>query len=177
MKLFKVLLLGLCLFTAPAFAALPPLSEVEFVLDNSGPGASVRLGTQLADKTLHALRAQYSFAASGGAKSAISLLDVDGKPAIVPANAIVTDCMIDVVTAPTATAAAAVSFGLASAADLKVLQVATSTYASGRVACIPVGSAATSIKVTSDTTATMTIATFPLTAGKLNLWLWYVVSQ
>lgn len=176
MKLFKVLL-GFCLLTLPAYAALPPLSEVEFVLNNSGQGAQVQLGTQIAAKKLHALRAQYDFATLGGAKQAHSLLDVDGKAAVLPDNAIVVDCMVDVITAPDSTAAAAISFGLASAADVRELQVATNTYASGRVACVPVGSAATSIKVTSDTTPTMTIATFPLTAGKLNLWLWYVVSE
>ena len=176
MKLLSYIL-GLVLLTATANAAYPPLSEVEFVLNNSAAGASLQLGTQIASKKLHALRAQYDFSVSGGAKSTISLLDLDGKAAVLPANAIVKDCLVDVITAPSSTAAAAISFGLASTADVRELQVATSVYASGQVACIPVGTAATGIKVTSDTTPTITIATYPLTAGKLNLWLWYVVSE
>lgn len=135
-----------------------------------------KLGDKLIKETVHTLKLQYSFAVQGGAIGAINLVGEDGKAAKLPKGAIVRDCLIDVVTAPTSGGAATIAFGTGQAAnDLKAATAIASI--TGLVACVPVGTAATAIKLTLDRTPTITVAAFALTAGKFYVHIEYLMSS
>lgn len=172
------------LFLAPmlASAAFKTPAEVKFLM-NQGYGSAAQLGTHVTDKKVHILKAQWDYSQVGGASGSISLRDVDNKAAVLPDNAIITDCIIDVITAPTSSGGApgptvALSTGQ-SAGDLKAA-AAYSGY-TGLMACIPVGTAATSIKLTANRTPTITIttgsitATHSLTGGKIDVLIQYLL--
>lgn len=184
----------LMLNTAVALGAYPNPVDVKFELDNSPVGARVALGTQVTDKKVHILRAQYDRANTLATTGSIELLDLDGKPAKLPINSIVTDCLIDVKTAPVLDSSVtniapyfAFSTGVDGVKDLKADVPASAL--SGLVACIPVGTAATGIRITTESTPIMTITsashappystTTPsvLTAGKINVLIQYILSQ
>lgn len=179
MKTFLTLLLALV--PVLSFAAFKTPAETRFLM-NQGYGSTVQLGSQLIDKKVHTLKAQYDFANLGGTSGSKNLLDVDGKAAKLPDNAIVVDCLIDVITAPTSTGVPTLAISTGeSAADIKAA-TALGSY-TGLVACIPVGSAATSIKMTAERTPTITVTTVSvnadgtLTAGKLNVLIQYLLSD
>lgn len=136
---------------------------------------SAPLGDRLIKETVHTLKLQYNFADQGGTIGAINLRGEDGKSARLPKGAIIRDCIIDVVTTPVgATATIAIGTGQA-ANDLKAA-LAVASY-TGLVACVPVGTAASAIKLTADRTPTMTVATAALTAGKFYVLVDYVLSS
>jgi hypothetical protein len=154
------------------------LLENEYNLNsNSSLGSlamsGAKLGTAI-ERESRALVAQYNFATLGGAIGSVSLLDVNGNAAVLPTGAVVTSVIIDTITAPTSGGAATIALTSNSAADLKAA-TAIASY-TGLIAGIPVGTAATSIKMTADRTVTATIATAALTAGKINVIINYVLS-
>lgn len=194
--LFSLLLM---LNSAMVFGAYPKPPEISFELDRSPYGQHVSLGTQLVNKKEHVLRAQWSQSASGSTTGSITLLDLDGKAAKLPVNSIVTDCLIHVVTPVTLSASHIASptpyfafrTGLDGSNDLKANTGAqTSAFsAAGLVACTPVGSAATSIRITTESTPVLVITsalhappystTTPsvATAGKINVLIKYILSE
>lgn len=178
-------LISLLIFLVPmlASAAYKTPADVRFLL-NQGYGSGVQLGDHLMDKSTHILNAEWDYSVAGGASGSISLRDADGKAAVLPDNAIVTNCIIDVVTAPTSGSSPGPTIALStgeSAGDLKAA-AARSTY-TGLMACIPVGSAATSIKLTAARTPVIvlttasTTTTHSLTAGKINVFLQYLLGE
>jgi hypothetical protein len=160
-----------------SFGAYPGPSETRDILDLSPPGSRVQLGTQLVDKTVHVLEAKYNVLVQGGTSGPIGLLDLDGKSAKLPNNSIVVDCLIAVTTAPTSTAAATIALGTgASTIDLKAA-TAVGSY-TGKVACIPVGSAATSILITTgETSVVATIGVGNLDAGFFKVFIHYIMNN
>ncbi len=176
--------LSLLLFSYSALGAFPGHNDIRDELDLSPVGARVQLGTQLQEKKKHMIRAQYDYAVQGGAVGVIELLDVDGKKAQIPGGAIITGCLLDVITAPNTPTANGTVLSFSSGivgGDLKAAAGFTSSYTpSGLKACIPVGTAATAIKygtVTQNYTPSMTISSVALTAGKINLWIEYILSR
>lgn len=176
----KFLVLLALLFPILGVAEVKVPADVRFVL-NQGYGAEAQLGTQVIDKKVQVLKAVYDFSVlSGSASTAYSLKDTDGKDAVIPANALIVDCMIDVITAPQSLSASltlAIGTGLTVPnTDLKAATVIGSY--TGRVACIPVGSAATAIKASSATTPKLSLGSQgDLTAGKINVLLQYILSE
>lgn len=194
MKTFLSLLL--LLNTANAFAAFPKPPEVRYELNNSPYGERVQLGTQIIDKTVHVLKAVWDNSVVGSTTGSISLLDRDGKAAKLPVGAVVIDCTIEVKTGITLDTSVtriapyfALSTGVDGVKDLKANVPAASLATAGLVACIPVGSAATSIRITTESTPILTITsathsppystTTPsvATAGKLNVLIQYILSE
>ncbi len=181
MKKFLGLILLVSALSTQIFAAsrVDTLAD-QFKLNQSSPGAmaEARLGDKLVNETVRTMRAYYSFAVQGGSSAAaITLKDVStGKAAVLPKGAIVRDCLIDVITQPTSGGSATVSLGTGlSTTDLKNgLAIASMT---GLVACVPVGTAATAIKMTSDGTVKATIGTADLTAGKFYVIIHYEMSS
>jgi hypothetical protein len=161
---------------APDAFALPRLSIVEKRLNlSANAGPSILLGTQLVSNKIQLLKCQYDFSKQGGVVGTISLKGPDGANCALPTKAIVNDVLIDVLTAPTgATATIAVGTGQATN-DIKAATAVASF--TGLMDGVPVGSAATSIKLTADRTPTMTIATANLTAGKFNVFIEYLLSE
>lgn len=138
--------------------------------------AKVRLGDVI-DCQKGVAKALYDFSVLGGAASTINLRDPDDstKTVTLPDNAVITTAYIDVLTAmASAGGAGTIALTANSAGDLKAAVDADTL--SGIVACIPVGSAATAIKLTAERTLSVTIGTEALTAGKFMLVVEYFVS-
>lgn len=183
----KKFLLLAALFASPAFAAFPSHEDVRAELNQSPVGARVQLGTQLQDKKIQVLVAKYDFSVDGGAVGIKNLKDVDGKKAVLPAGAIIKDCLLMVDT--TVTSAGTAYIGLSTGNkldDLRGSTVLASNFApSDQVkACDIVGTAASSVKLpgptdgyTSEYTPTMKIAGAALTGGKFRVFIQYLLSQ
>lgn len=179
-KLMLALLVGIALLATPASAdggkQVDLLADL-YNLDNSATAGPIsKLGAKVVRETSHVLKVYYDFSLVGGAVGTVALKDANGKQPYLPKGAIVRDCIIDTITALTSGGSATVALGTgASGADLK----AALGYASytGRVACIPVGTAATAIKLTSNVQPTATIAAAAVTAGKLAILINYDLSD
>lgn len=102
----------------------------------------------------------YDFALHGGAIGTIQL------PLVIPDNAIITECIVDVLTDPASGGAATIALGLNTTTDL----LAATAIAS--VTGIVVAKAqAAAFKLTAERNLQITIATAALTAGKLGVHL------
>lgn len=138
--------------------------------------AKHKLGDLVSWRVVKVARARYNFSTQGGAISTIPLLDEYGVQVVLPAKALVVGCYIDVQTAGTTSASGTIALSTGqAAADLKVATAAASY--TGIVACIPVGTAATAIKLTADSKMTATIATGAITAGKFDVLVEYIISD
>lgn len=177
----RFLLTILTLFTValPAYAGTLSQDQAAlFDLNRASPGAMAKhaLGTRIVDDQVRVLTATYDFAIQGGAPGTFNLLGpVTRKPVVIPKGAIITDCIIDVLTPGTTSASGTMALTAQSAADLKAA-LAAASY-TGRVACIPVGSAATAIKLTADRTLTYTIATGALSNGKWDVKVTFITGR
>lgn len=148
----------------------------QFELNQASPGAMAKhqLGTRTQSQRVLIAKAKYDFAVQGGAIGTVNLVGEDGKAVVLPNKAVVVDCLIDVLTQGATSASGTLALGTGQAGnDLKAATAAASY--TGRVACVPVGSAATVIKLTADRTMTATIATGALTAGKLWVYVYYIL--
>jgi hypothetical protein len=175
LKIF--ILLALSVFMAlPAFAAtLVTERAAQYELNKASPGAMAKwtLGTALISNRIHIAKAKYDFAVQGGAIGTGNLVGENGKPVVLPNKAVIVDCLIDVLTAGTTSASGTLALNSQGAGDLKAALAAASW--TGRLACIPVGTAATVIKLTADRTLQYTIATGALTAGKVWVYVYYIL--
>ncbi len=183
----KKYIIALCLATGllggAAYAlnnGLPQPSAVRDLLNYGGASGirSAQLGTQVVDKKVQVMKARYDYASVGGSTAAaINLKDVDGKDAVLPANAVVKNVLIDVLTVPaTAAGSHTISLGINTASDLGAALQYQSWF--GRLNGIPNGGASTMVKVTAAAPVTATIGTAPgLNAGKFNVFIEYYVSD
>ena len=134
----------------------------------------VKMGNQL-DSQKGSVKAIYDFAVSGGAVSTISLLDDDGVAVVLPDNAIITSVYVDIITAMVSTGGTGtIALNSEGAGDL--LAAVDADTLSGIAAGIPVGTAATAVKLTAERTLSVAIATAALTAGKFVAIVDYSVS-
>lgn len=127
------------------------------------------------DGNLRTARVEYDFAVDGGAIGSITLR---GQGAI-PDNAIIVDGLIDVITTFTsATDAATVALTANSAGDLKAavaISNGANPWDAGLKDLVPVSTAATSVKLTADRSLVMAIAGEALTAGKMVIFVNYML--
>lgn len=125
------------------------------------------------------LVAKFSFAKQGGAVGDISLLTDLNSPtsyAKLPANAVIKQVTIDILTAmASAGGGATVALKAQSAGDL--LAAVDADTLSGLVDGIPQGAAANMIKLTAERTLQATVAVEALTAGKFNVLVEYYISE
>lgn len=120
---------------------------------------------------LQCVAAQYDFAIMGGAISTIDLR------INLPKDAIILSGMIEVLTAPTSGGAAEISVGVNTVADLHAAAAISGApwSSTGRKVMIPdFATPADGVKVTADAALTMSISVAALTAGKFNVFLFYV---
>lgn len=153
-------------------------ADAKAILNNQmGSAASkVRLGNVL-DRQVGSAIGKYNFAVSGGAVGTISLLDDDGKALKLPAGAIITNVMIDVITSPTSGGSPTIAIGAAATNDL-LTATAIGSLTAGRYQGIPDwATVADQIKLSAEQTLDMTIATAALTAGRFNVHVQYVFSE
>lgn len=121
------------------------------------------------------VRATYSFVSNGGAAAA------HGLGQYLPDNAIIVDSLIDVVTTCTSandTGTMAISVeGANDIVSAIAINNGGNPWDSGLHAGVPVGTAATAIKLTAKREITATIAVQPFTAGKFHVFIWYVMGD
>lgn len=112
---------------------------------------------------------EYDFAVHGGAIGDISLVNDS-----LPDDAIILDGIIDVKTALVGSGAT-VALKALSSEDILAATAITSLTLAALVATVPVGTAATALKMTASGGLTMTVATAALTAGRFVVHLQYVI--
>jgi hypothetical protein len=187
MKMLKLIFgsLLLCFLTIQPASAIT--SDETYILNKRFGKAAmdISLGDLMSDITEAQLRSQvlheglhakrmartiYDFSVDGGAIGSINL------GAIIPAKAIINQCVINVITAmASVSGAGTVAISAESAGDIKAAVDADTL--SGIVAGIPIGTAATMIKTTVARQLTLAIAGSPLTAGKIAVLCDYDVSE
>lgn len=123
------------------------------------------------------VKAVWDFAVSGGAANTdITLKDAEGVAVTLPTGAIIRDCLISVATQPTSsTSSASMAFSSKAVADLKAATVVASYTTTTPIVCLPVGTVGTMIKLASEATLKVRIGSEAATAGKINLWIEYVL--
>jgi hypothetical protein len=115
---------------------------------------------------------EFNFAKHGGAVGAIS---VPGD--VIPAGAIIKEGLIHVKTAVTSDGSATLQIKALSTDDILASTAKSSLTLNALLATVPVGTAASSIRVTSDITELVfTVGTADLTAGKVVVALEYIVT-
>lgn len=151
--------------TNPIWSQLPRLAPEELTL----------VSTNLQD--IRMAHATYSFAVDGGAIGAIT-------PAFnftLPTNAVITNVALNSTTAVTSLGSATVAVGTtagSSAASLVAATAKATWSANAFVQGIPVPpTASTWIKLTAAGQASITVATAALTAGVIEIYVWYYVSK
>lgn len=174
------LLLTILLLPSLVFGAAAITSSGAYKLNRASKlDRDLASGTKLLDATQMGVKAQWDYSVSGGAASSdITLLDHEGRPVTLPAGAIITDCLIDVVTQPdSSTDSVKLAFSSSAVADLKAAAFPTTYVTTSRIACIPEGTEANMIKMASEATLKMRVGSEAATAGKINIWVEYVLSE
>lgn len=183
MKTISIFLFAfLGIFALPSYGAtLSATNDAEFKLNQSNAGAmqSTLLGTAIQKMRMHSLKCVYDYSLRGGGPGSINLKTVTGSNCVIPNKGIIRDVLIDVVTAPTSggSTAIAVSSGQVTA-DLLV--AASYSGFTGLMPGVPVGTAATAIKMTADRSPVIVLGQnggVALTAGKLNVHIQYQISE
>ena len=121
---------------------------------------------------LQEAKTTYDFSVDGGAVATIT----PKSSVIIPAGAVIFGGFIQGITLPVSGGGATIAIGLGSGAQVAALKAATAiaTYAAGAtVALIPVFTAASVVKAAADTAITFTIGTAALTAGKVQVTVFY----
>lgn len=167
------------LVAVPLFGATVISNNGAYQINRSSAVArKYSLGTQAMAAGTLGVKAQYDFAKSGGASGDITLLDHEGLAVKLPNKAIITNCLIDVATQPTSsTSSGSLAFSSSAVGDLKAATFVAGYTTTSRIACIPTGSTGTMIKLSSEATLKVRIGSEALTAGKINVWVQYVLSE
>lgn len=132
------------------------------------------LGKQM-DRTKNVCVAIYDFSTMTGAVASYNCLDINGNPAVIPANAVVTRSYLDCPTACTTSASGTLAFKMNSANDIKTATAAASF--TGQLEGQSTGAISAAVKNgTSDKQIVASIATGALTAGKVYCYIEYVLS-
>lgn len=153
-------------------AALKDLFNYHRVWGTANP-----LGEEL-NKKVGVVVARYDFAKQGGAVGSITLRDdlaSVSSSVKLPVGAIIKQVTIDILTAMTSTGGTG-TIALTAQTSGDLLAAVDADTLSGRVAGIPVGTAATMIKLTAERTLLVEIATNPLLSGKFNVIVEYYIS-
>lgn len=119
------------------------------------------------------VRARYSFATQGGAVGTIALVGA----AVIPANAVIIDSGIDVVTVPTSAGAATLGVDTEAAGDIVTAAVISGApwSTTGRKNGTP-QDAATSVKTTVARDISVRVGVAALTAGVFDVYVGFIVT-
>lgn len=173
-----LLVLTIALFSSLALANTS--YDNEFVLNHSSAAAQkTQLGT-LVNRTSNLLIAKYSYAVQGGSTAAdVSLLTNLTLPtsyAVLPNKAIIKNVWLDVLTQPVSAGSATVAVKAVNAGDL-LGATAKAALIVGLTQGVPDGTTTNAIKLSAAKTVKATIGTAPLTAGKFNVYIEYVIGD
>lgn len=172
--------LSLLLLSTNLFAATMLSTNGAYEINRAGDvWAKYQAGTQLLSATQFGVKAQWSFADQGGAASSdLVLHDLFGQPVKLPAGSIITNCLIDVVTQPvSSTGSGSLALSSKAVADLKAATFPAGWTTTLPLVCIPIGTVGTMIEATSEMTLKIRTGSEALTAGKINVWVQYVISN
>lgn len=179
MKYLLTILMALgSINSAFAEGSVPLPAGVKALGDSGRPGAiqKIRLGTQLIDYKVQVLKAVYDFSVLGGASGSTYVLkDSGGGSATLPAGALIQRVLFDVINAPVG-AGSSIAVGTESTPANFKAATAVGTW-TGRLDGVPVGSAATAVKLSSEATVKAKITGAALTSGKINAFVEYLVSE
>lgn len=133
------------------------------------------LGNKLS-QALGCVVGTYDFSKVGGAVGSFSLKDPDGAAVKLPANALVLSAFAVVRTLVTSGGSATIALTLNSAGDLLAAEAVATFAAAAKIQGIPdFGTLADSVLTTAERTLTATVATAALTAGKFDVYVFYVL--
>jgi hypothetical protein len=140
--------------------------------------AALKMGSLVVRRNKRLYKGCYDFGTQGGAIGTIALFDPvysKTQALVLPANFIVMQCIIDVITAPTSGGSATLALTSGQGAGDLLTATAKASF-TGILAGVPVGTAATAIKIPAaqanpGSTVSVVIATAALTAGKFNVFL------
>lgn len=133
------------------------------------------LGNKLSE-SLGCLVGTYDFSKQGGAVGSFSLKDPDGLTVKLPSGALVLSAIAVVRTAATSGGSATIALTLESAGDLLAATAVASFSAAAKLQGIPdFGTLADSVLTTAERTLTATVAVAALTAGKVDVYVFYVL--
>lgn len=178
MKKFILSILALVVSTTAFGGTIAQVNALQAAMNKFDPGSAALLqyGNVLVKQREWSVKCVYNYAVSGGAVGTINLKDENGKNCVLPQGAIIRDVLIDVRTDPTSGGAATIAIGSGAAANDLKAATAIASY-TGLVAGVPVGSAATAIRLSANQSPYITVATAALTAGKLNVHIKYQLSE
>lgn len=151
------------------------LRQIFNKFSDDGTAYKYQLGNLLSNK-LGCVVGTYDFSKQGGAVGSFSLKDKDGKTVKLPSNALVLNAFAVVRTAVISGGSATIALTLESAADMLAATAISSFSAAAKVQGIPdFGTLADSVLTTAERTLTATVATAALTAGKFDVYVFYVL--
>lgn len=161
----------LCLVLSAQAVAHVSADNRDLLNRSSRVNSIVGLGTELTNRTT-LVKVTYDFTVNGGLVSTINLSALSAQ---IPNNAIVRQCWINTLVAPTSGGSATIALGLNTTVDLLAATAYTSFVTSGNamLAGIPINTAATMVKATAARRITLTIGTAALTAGKIDVYCDY----
>lgn len=179
-KMKNILLVLIALTTAQVFGAAAITSAAGGYSLNRKDALNRKyhVGTALANGPF-GVKAKWKYSDQGGAAATdLTLHDSEGLAVTLPDNAIIRDCLIDVVTQPTSsTSSGSLAFSSSATADLKAATVVASLTTTTPIVCLPVGTVGTMIKLSSEATLKVRTGSEALTAGEINVWVEYVLSE
>lgn len=118
-------------------------------------------------------RARYDFAVDGGAVGDITI----SSAGLIPAGAYITGGLVEVDTAVTSGGSGTLAINVEGAGDIVAAAAVSGApwSTTGRKSIVPAGTGATSVKTTAARSIVATVATAALTAGVVDVVLFYVV--
>jgi hypothetical protein len=124
------------------------------------------------EQPLKSMRARYDFAVDGGAVGDIDLT----KTAALPINAVIVGGFVEVDTVPTSGGSATIALKVEGAADIVAAAAISGApwSTTGRKSVVPAFTGATSVKTTAARKVQATVAVAALTAGVIDVVLFYV---
>lgn len=142
---------------------------------NDWAAAKNKLG-DLVHKGLNVVKGNYKFSRDGGAVGDINLKDQDGlSTVVIPSGAIVVNAFVYASVALTSGGAATVDLNSQAANDLLAAEAVASFSLGAKIQGIPdLATVADYVVTTADKTLSMSINTAALTAGEMDVYVFYV---
>lgn len=162
------------LLLIPVMANANITARQQFLLNAApAPLATARLG-DLVNKTQNLVRVTWDYTVDGGAVGTIS----PSRGAVLPASAIITRAWFNTLTTLVAgSGTPTIAWNSEGAGDIYAAATYANFTAANFVAGIEDGTTTHSLKMLADRTVKMTIASASVTAGKIDLFIEYVLGQ
>jgi len=156
----------LALLASSTSLAMPKIADVEFAVNKGSSSSVLQIGSWLTVMHPLALTCVYDFTKQGGAQGTYYLKGIDGQNCVLPKGYIVDQVYLDTVVATGGGGGCQLAFGTGLAINDIKAATGFATY-TGILVAVPIGSAATAIKMTSEKSPTVTISGAAVTAGKI----------